>query len=258
MLKDAASCERNEESAYAELRERIIVALDMGADDAQRLAHRLQGHARWVKVGMTLYYAEGPSIVQDMHKLGMKVFLDLKLHDIPFQIKGAARSASLAGADLLSVHALGSAEMIAQAREGVEEAARDKEERTQLVAITVLTSMDQAALSSIGVTLSVAEEVSRLARLAYGAGADGIVCSPQEARGMRSLLGTQARIVTPGVRPQGSEVSDQKRIATPQAALEAGASQLVIGRPITQAPDPIAAFDAIAHDLYTHSCSTFH
>jgi orotidine-5'-phosphate decarboxylase len=140
--------------------------------------------------------------------------------------------------------------MIAQGRAGVEEAAKERGgDRTRLLAISVLTSMDAEALASIGVTSPVAEEVARLASLAVGAGSDGIVCSPQEAADMRALLGPDAMIVTPGVRPAGADVGDQKRIATPAAAIAAGASKLVIGRPITHAEDPVAAFEAIVDEL---------
>lgn len=232
-----------------EAQDAIIVALDMGEAEALDLCERLSGHARWVKVGMTLYYACGPSIVQRMHDLGYNVFLDLKLHDIPFQVEGAAKAASLVGADILSIHGLGGSAMIAGARRGVEDAAAERGSRTKLVAISVLTSMDQAALSEIGVELPVAQEVARLASMAVGAGSDGIVCSPQEAGSMRELLGPNALIVTPGVRPAGSDVGDQKRVATPSAAIAAGASKLVIGRPITKAPDPVVAFDAIVAEL---------
>ncbi|MDY3970919.1 MAG: orotidine-5'-phosphate decarboxylase, partial [Atopobiaceae bacterium] len=218
-------------------------------DEALALADTLSGHAGWVKVGMTLYYACGPEIVSEMHRRGLKVFLDLKLHDIPHQIRGAAEAASRAGADILSVHALGGAEMVKAAREGVEAAAKDRDERTKIIAISVLTSMDQAALASIGVADSVANEVARLAKLAYGAGADGMVCSPQEAHELRELLGPDALVVTPGVRPAGSAVGDQKRIATPASAIASGASKLVVGRPITQAEDPAAAFEAIVSEL---------
>ena len=233
-----------------EARDAVIVALDCDRDEAFRLADLLAGKARWVKVGMTLYYAYGPEMVRDMHDRGFKVFLDLKLHDIPFQIHGAARSASMVGADILSIHGLGGADMVAQARAGVEEAAAEREgDRTRLVAISVLTSMDQEALASIGVDAPVADEVARLAKLAVGAGSDGIVCSPQEAADMRALLGPDALIVTPGVRPAGAALGDQKRVATPAAAIAAGASKLVIGRPITQAEDPAAAMDAIVAEL---------
>ena len=233
-----------------EARDAVIVALDCDRDEAFHLADLLAGKARWVKVGMTLYYAYGPEMVRAMHDRGFKVFLDLKLHDIPFQIHGAAHSASMVGADILSIHGLGGADMVAQARAGVEEAAAEREgDRTRLVAISVLTSMDQEALASIGVDAPVADEVARLAKLAVGAGSDGIVCSPQEAADMRALLGPDALIVTPGVRPAGAALGDQKRVATPAAAIAAGASKLVIGRPITQAEDPAAAMDAIVAEL---------
>lgn len=233
-----------------EARDAIIIALDMSREEALDLCDTLAGKARWVKVGMTLFYRYGPAIVDDMRKRGLKVFLDLKLHDIPFQIHGAAYAASLCGADILSIHGLGGAQMISEGRKGTDEAAAERDgERTKLIAISVLTSMDQEALSSIGITLPVADEVSQLAQLAVGAGADGIVCSPQEAKAMRALLGPEAIIVTPGVRPAGSDVGDQKRISTPSAAIAAGASKLVIGRPITKAADPAQAFESIVQEL---------
>ncbi|WP_308615730.1 orotidine-5'-phosphate decarboxylase [uncultured Enorma sp.] len=232
-----------------EARERIIVALDCDRTRALELAGKLSGHATWLKVGMTLFYAEGPDIVREFRKLGFKVFLDLKLHDIPHQVRGAARSAALAGADLLSVHGLGSGAMLAACREGAEEAAEQLGARSKLVAITVLTSMDQEALAQIGIDAPVAEEAARLASLAKENGIDGIVCSPQEAHAMRQLLGEDALIVTPGVRPAGAALGDQSRVATPAAALEAGASHLVIGRPITSADDPVEAYEAIVSEL---------
>ena len=233
-----------------EARDAIIVALDCDRETALDLADKLEGKAIWVKVGMTLFYRYGPAIVDDMRARGLRVFLDLKLHDIPFQIKGAAYSASLSGADILSIHGLGGAAMISEGRAGVEQAAAERgDERTRLVAISVLTSMDQEALASIGVNDPVAQEVARLASLAVGAGSDGIVCSPQEAAEMRALLGPDALIVCPGVRPAGAEVGDQKRVSTPAAAIAAGASKLVVGRPITHADDPAAAFEAIVAEL---------
>ena len=233
-----------------EARDAIIVALDCSAERALELARALSGRAGWVKVGMTLFYSEGPAIVERMRELGLKVFLDLKLHDIPFQVRGAAESASLTGADLLSIHALGTAQMVSEARRGVEAAAEKQgRERAKLVAISILTSMDQEALASIGIHCPIPEEVARLASLAYGAGSDGIVCSPQEAADMRKLLGPEALIVTPGVRPAGADIGDQKRIATPASAIAAGASKLVIGRPITGADDPVAACEAIVAEL---------
>ena len=233
-----------------EARDAIIIALDCDRETALDLARRLEGKAVWVKVGMTLFYRYGPAIVDEMRARGLRVFLDLKLHDIPFQIRGAAHSASLTGADILSIHGLGGAQMIAEGRAGVEEAAAERAgERTRLVAISVLTSMDAEALASIGVTDAVEDEVARLASLAVGAGSDGIVCSPQEAEKMRALLGPDTLIVCPGIRPAGADVGDQKRIATPAAAIEAGASKLVVGRPITKAEDPVAAYEGIVSEL---------
>lgn len=233
-----------------EARDRIIVAIDCGREEALELAGALSGHAGWLKVGMTLYYAEGPAIVREFKERGFKVFLDLKFHDIPHQVRGAARSAALAGADLLSVHGSGGAAMLAAAREGAELAAEATgAPRARLVAITVLTSMDQAALEQVGVDALVAEQAARLASLARGNGIDGIVCSPQEAAAMRELLGEDALIVTPGVRPAGAEIGDQSRVATPASAIAAGASHLVIGRPITSASDPVAAYEAIVREL---------
>ncbi len=233
-----------------EARERIIVALDCGREEALALARALSGHARWLKVGMTLYYAEGPSIVRAFRDLGFKVFLDLKFHDIPHQVRGAARSAALAGADLLSVHGLGSGAMLAATREGVEQAAAETGgERARLVAITVLTSMDEQALAEVGITCPIPEEAARLAGLARANGIDGIVCSPREAAAMRQLLGEDALIVTPGVRPAGAALGDQSRVATPAAAIASGASHLVIGRPITGANDAVAAYEAIVEEL---------
>ncbi len=233
----------------ADARDRVIVALDCDKETALDLAAKLSGHASWLKVGMTLYYAEGPSIVQAFKDLGFKVFLDLKLHDIPHQVRGAARSASLAGADLLTVHGLGSGAMIAAAREGVEEAAEVRGSRTELIAVTVLTSMSQESLSEIGVELPVADEAAKLAQLAVGNGTDGIVCSPMEAEAMRELLGPDALIVTPGVRPVGAALGDQTRVATPAAAIKSGASHLVVGRPITAADDPVRALENIVAEL---------
>ena len=232
-----------------EARERIIVALDCSRERALELAGQLSGRARWLKVGMTLYYAEGPQIVHEFKEQGFKVFLDLKFHDIPHQVEGAARSAALAGADLLSVHGLGGAAMLAACRAGAQGAAAEEDSRARLVAITVLTSMDQDALGSIGITDPVAQEAERLARLAQANGIDGIVCSPREAAQMRTLLGPDAWIVTPGVRPAGSALGDQSRVATPADAIANGASHIVVGRPITAAHDPVRAFESIVSEL---------
>ena len=235
----------------SEARDAIIVALDCDQRRALFLAEALEGRARWVKVGMTLFYGEGPAIVGALRDRGLKVFLDLKLHDIPFQVRGAARSASLSGADLLSIHALGGPDMVREARAGVEEAAAEggMRDRTRLVAISLLTSMGQDSLTEVGIDAPVGEEVARLAGLAVGAGSDGVVCSPWEAAELRTLLGPATLIVTPGVRPQGANAADQRRVSTPAAAIAAGASKLVIGRPITQAPDPAASLESVVAEL---------
>lgn len=230
-------------------RDRVIVALDCDRETALDLAGKLSGHARWLKVGMTLYYAEGPSIVKTFKDLGFKVFLDLKFYDIPHQVRGAARSASLAGADLLSVHGMGSGAMLSACREGAEDASEVRGDRAKLVAITVLTSMSQDSLTEIGIDRPVAEEAERLATLAAGNGIDGIVCSPMEAQQMRKVLGPKALIVTPGVRPAGAALGDQTRVATPAAAINRGASHIVVGRPITAADDPVASYEAIVSEL---------
>ncbi len=226
-------------------KDRIIVALDCSGDEAVVLGEKLAGHARWVKIGMTLYYAVGPSIVNTMHKLGFKVFLDLKLHDIPHQVYGAASSIAQAGADLFTVHASGGELMLESAERGARRGAADaghEDNVPAVCAITVLTSMDADQLVSVGID-------ERLATLALEAGLDGIVCSPMEAGQMRELLGPDAIIITPGVRPKGAALGDQSRVATPAEAFAAGASHLVIGRPITRAADPVAAFEEIAAEL---------
>ena len=231
-------------------RDRVIVALDCDAATALCLAVQLRGHAKWLKVGMTLYYAEGPKIVQTFKQLGFNVFLDLKFHDIPHQVEGAAASAVLSGADMLTMHAVGGAAMMAAGHRGAEAAAFERKVPVPAtLAITVLTSMDAESLAATGVSRALPEQVSALAMQARKAGLSGIVCSPQEAKGMRELLGPEALIVTPGVRPVGAALGDQSRVATPSQAIERGASHIVVGRPITGADDPVAAFDAIVAEL---------
>ena len=183
-------------------RDRIIVAIDCDRERALELADSLSGHAAWLKVGMTLFYAEGPQIVREFNERGFKVFLDLKFHDIPHQVRGAARSAALAGADLLSVHGMGSGAMLAACREGAEAAAEVRGDRPNLVAITVLTSMSQDSLSEIGVESPVADEAARLASLARANGIDGIVCSPMEAASMRELLARMPSSSRPACAPR--------------------------------------------------------
>lgn len=231
-------------------RERVIVALDCPADEALRLADDLEGRAFWLKVGMTLYYGCGPAIVRALKDRGFNVFLDLKLHDIPFQVEGAAASAAASGADMITMHAFGGAAMLAAGQRGVENAcAAVGRPATVTLGITVLTSMDDAALRSIGVERVAADQVELLAGVAREGGIAGVVASPQEAGLLRRVLGPAAYIVTPGVRPVGADRGDQSRVATPQEAFDAGASHIVIGRPVTRAESPARAFDAIVSEI---------
>lgn len=231
-------------------RDRLIVALDTGAEAALTLAHSLDGVVTRLKVGMTLFYEAGPEIVLELRRLGFEVFLDLKLHDIPHQVEGAAAAAARLGASMLTVHASGGAEMVAAAVRGAERGANDAGVAPpKVIAVTVLTSMDDATLGRIGVSRPAHEQVELLAKLASEAGAAGIVCSPREAASMRALLGPEALVVTPGVRPTGAAVGDQSRVATPAAALGAGASHLVVGRPITAAAIPSSAAEEIIAEM---------
>jgi orotidine-5'-phosphate decarboxylase len=225
--------------------QRLIVALDFpDAAAALACADQLAGSVSWFKVGLELYLAAGDRIVRDLKQRGHSVFLDLKLHDIPNTTASAVRSLSQLEPDMLTLHAAGGRAMLQAAAE----AARSLPHPPRLLAVTVLTSMDTAALAETGVPGSPVEQVLRLARLAAECGIEGMVCSPAEAAALRSAL-PKALLVTPGIRPAGADAGDQKRIATPQFALAAGASMLVIGRPITAAPDPKAAAQAILSDM---------
>jgi orotidine-5'-phosphate decarboxylase len=224
---------------------RLIVALDTpSADPALALADQLQGLCRWFKVGLELYTAEGPSIVRQLRRRGFSVFLDLKFHDIPNTVAGAVRSAASIGAELLTIHAAGGTAML----EAAAEAAANAPNPPQLLAVTVLTSMDQLQLPAIGIDDSLAQQVLRLADTASQAGIHGFVASAEEVSALRHRF-PAATLVIPGIRPTGSSIADQKRIATPAAALVAGASYLVIGRPITQAQNPAAATQSILEEM---------
>jgi orotidine-5'-phosphate decarboxylase len=227
-------------------RERLIVALDYSsAKAALDLVERLAGQCRWFKVGLELYVAAGPAIVETLVGRGHSVFLDLKLHDIPNTVAGAVRSAASLGAKLLTVHAGGGPVVLSAARE----AAEGYPAAPKLLAVTVLTSMDTAQLAATGVAREPREQVELLARMGMTAGIDGFVCSPQEVALLREITGPTGTLVTPGIRPVGAEIGDQQRVATPAAALRAGASYLVVGRPITQAGDPAAAAEGILREM---------
>ena len=225
-------------------KEKIIVALDApNADAAFHLADQLSGTAAWVKVGLQLFTAEGPSIVRAMKDRGFKVFLDLKFHDIPNTAREAVHSVVQLGADLTTIHLSGGKKM-------VQEAVKASADSSLLVlGVTVLTSFDAQELNGIGIAASPAEQVTNLVRLGTGVGLRGVVCSPHEIVSLRSEFGSDLTIVTPGVRPVGSDTNDQQRVMTPADALAAGASYLVIGRPITGAKSPREALQRIADEI---------
>ena len=231
--------------------EKLIVALDVDTPGkALDLVNQLRDVAGMFKIGSTLFTAVGPSIVKDVIASGSRVFLDLKFHDIPHQVAGAARSAAELGVSMFTIHASGGTEMMKRAAEAVSAVAeRNGTPRAAVLAISVLTSVDAAILSQIGVTDAPAESVMRLVKLAEASGVDGVVASPQEVTAIRSSVANpNFLVVTPGIRPATVE-DDQRRVATPEAALAAGASYLVIGRPITGASDPVAAARAIAAEM---------
>ena len=225
--------------------DKLIVALDFpDAPQAFALVDRLEGQCRWFKVGLELYLATGNSVVETLKRRGFSVFLDLKLHDIPNTVAGAVRSVVQLGADMLTVHASGGSVMLIAAAEALAGVAKPP----RLLAVTVLTSMDAAQLTTVGISATPGEQAIRLAQVAAAAGISGLVCSPEEAAQMRKILSTST-LVTPGIRPAGAAIGDQKRIATPASALTDGADYLVVGRPITQATYPATAARNILHEM---------
>lgn len=233
--------------------ERIFVALDTpDVEGARELVHQLQGAVGGFKIGLQLFTLGGPAIVREVQRAGAKVFLDLKLHDIPNTVAGAAAAITRLGASLFTLHASGGAKMI---RRGVDASAEAAEAiglpRPTALAVTVLTSHDDDELESIGLAGPCRSAVLRLARLARGAGAGGVVCSPLEVEAVRATF-PGGTLVVPGIRPGGSAAArddDQTRVAGPGNAVAAGADILVIGRPITRAADPAAAARAIADEI---------
>lgn len=227
-------------------RERLIVALDApSASSAFELVDRLENRCQWFKVGLELFSAAGPSIVEELALRGRSIFLDLKFHDIPNTVAGAVRSAAGLGARMMTVHALGGPAMLEAARAALD----GMPNPPTLLAVTVLTSMDAAQLDAVGLAVEPAAQVERLARVGLDAGIRGFVCSPQEVGALRVLAGPEATLVIPGIRPAGASVGDQKRIATPAEALRQGASYLVVGRPITQAGNPAEAAGQILDEM---------
>ena len=227
-------------------KQRLIVALDFpSAKAAFELVDRLDSQCVWFKVGLELFVAAGPSLIQPLVERGCSIFLDLKFNDIPNTVAGAVRSAAALGVRMMTVHANGGPAMLAAAQTALEGLA----DPPQLLAVTVLTSMDQSQVAAVGVERTPAAQVELLARMGLNAGINGFVCSPQEVATLRALAGPEAVLVIPGIRPAGGEVGDQKRVATPADALRQGASYLVVGRPITQAADPAAAAKAILAEM---------
>ncbi len=247
LLSLQASCLR----PLLEPRDRIIVALDgMAPEQAMAFASAVP-ELRWVKVGLELFVAGGPAVVQQLRDQGKRVFLDLKFHDIPATMAGACRSAARLGAELITVHASAGSAALGEAQAAaLESAAAAGLPAPTLLAVTVLTSWEQARFASeLAIGEPLAAYVPRLAQLAAAAGIGGCVCSPLEVAALRATHPEPFALVTPGIRPAGAALGDQQRVLTPAQAVFAGASQLVIGRPITAAPDPAAAFAACCLEL---------
>jgi orotidine-5'-phosphate decarboxylase len=225
---------------------RIIVALDRAdPDDALDFARRVDPGRCRLKVGKELFTRAGPKVVEHLVRRNFSVFLDLKYHDIPNTVAGACRAAADLGVWMVNVHAQGGRRMMEAARDAVAGAAQ----APLLVAVTILTSLDQDDLFEVGLSGTPLDNVLRLAKLAYDAGLDGVVCSPVEIKALRRTLGPQFLLVTPGIRPAGADNQDQKRVMTPGEAVARGSSYLVIGRPITQAKNPMAALEAIEAEI---------
>lgn len=223
---------------------RIIVALDSSsAAEALNLANKLEPRLCRIKVGKELFTATGPQLVEKLMLKGFDVFLDLKFLDIPNTVSNACKAATNLGVWMVNVHALGGRKMLMAAREAIPQGS------TKLIAVTLLTSMDQDDLADIGLQGTPPQIVERLARLTKDCALDGVVCSALEAARLRQLLGDNFCLVTPGIRPAGGQVNDQKRITTPQLAIQNGASYLVIGRPITQAHDPLLICQQINSEI---------
>jgi orotidine-5'-phosphate decarboxylase len=227
-------------------RERLIVALDVSsAKQAQQVVASLADAITFYKVGMQLYTAEGPEVVRDLVRSGRRVFLDLKYHDIPNTVAAAIREAGRLGVQMLTVHASGGSRMLCAATD----AARESNPRMQVVAVTVLTSMAEEDLNQAGVPGSVEEQVVRLAHIALQAGCHGVVSSAREVKSLRERLGNDFLAVTPGVRPAGAAHQDQARVVSPAQAIAAGASHMVVGRPITDAVNPARAAEEILQEI---------
>lgn len=233
-------------ASFPDAEPRVVVALDYAhLDAALSLAQQLDPKACRLKVGKELFTRAGPEAVNALQRLGFEVFLDLKFHDIPHTVAQAVRAAAELGVWMVNVHAIGGRRMMEAAREALEGYAQ----RPLLIAVTVLTSMEAQDLQAVGLHGEVYEHVRRLAALTKDSGLDGVVCSAREARDLRQLWGESGVLVTPGIRQPGAPADDQRRTVSAAEALQLGASQLVIGRPITQAADPQAALERILRTM---------
>jgi orotidine-5'-phosphate decarboxylase len=227
---------------------RVIVALDFpAADAALAFARSVSPTDCRLKVGKELFTASGPSLIETLTKQGFEIFLDLKFHDIPNTVAGACRAAAQLGVWMINVHASGGRAMMEAARKALGDGAG----RPKLIAVTLLTSMGVREIEEVGIAGDATSAVLRLARLAQSSGLDGVVCSAQEALMLRRECGAGFCLVTPGIRPAAASNDDQQRVMTPAAAVAAGADYLVIGRPVTQAKDPVAALAAVNHEIET-------
>lgn len=224
----------------------IIVALDFPSKKlALELVERLEPSRCRLKVGKEIFTREGPQLVEELQKRGFDVFLDLKYHDIPNTVAGACRAAAELGVWMVNVHALGGQKMM----EAAADALSPYDQRPQLIAVTILTSMGAEDLVKIGLPESPEENVLNLAELAENSGLDGVVCSPKEVTALRSIRGADFKLITPGIRPEWAAKGDQNRITTPAQAIEMGSNYLVIGRPITGAEDPMEALAKIEQEI---------
>lgn len=235
-----------------EIRERVIVAFDVNNKDSLiELAQKLKGHAKTVKIGMELYLSLGPEVIMVLKDFEYNIFLDLKLHDIPNTVGKTCYSLSKHGVDILNVHAAGGAEMLKAAKQGLIDGAKDSGNKpAKLIAVTQLTSTDQTTLNNeLGITGSIEQAVVNYAKLAHECELDGVVASAKEVEIIKEACGKVFLTVTPGIRPRGSAVGDQKRVVTPGDAFAMGTDYVVIGRPITQAQDPAKAFNDILNSI---------
>ncbi len=226
---------------------RVIVALDFdNVEQANQLVEQLEPSACKLKVGKEMFTLFGPEFVKSLINKGFDVFLDLKFHDIPNTVAKACKAAAEMGVWMVNVHASGGAEMMRKAKQAIESSSHPQ---TKLIAVTVLTSMDQDQLNDVVPGVTPAEQVAKLAALTADSGLDGVVCSAKEAVMLRESLSESFLLVTPGIRPAGADVGDQKRVMTPVDAIEAGVSYLVMGRPITQADDPLATLARVNESI---------